>query len=123
MSKICDSSETSIARRISAFRRRAKITQKKIATALGLDQSTYCAMEKEKQNIAANYLPTIAEILGVEISEFFEDLSENKMLDRKAKKLLANWQNCLDTDKDTIMKTVKAMADRAKLLENKKIAT
>ena len=64
-----------IGHNLRIVRERQKITQQEVADFLGVDRRTYIDWESGEADIKSSYLPKIAELLHVEISDFFREKS------------------------------------------------
>ena len=53
------------------LRSKTKFSQQDIAEMLDLDRGTYINWENETSDIKSQYIPKLAEILGVEIQDLF----------------------------------------------------
>lgn len=54
-----------------------KFSQQNMADELGVDRNTYANWEKGENDIKSEYIPKLAEILGVEIQELFKTNKES----------------------------------------------
>ncbi len=95
-------------KRIRMLRKKAGISQKIIADRLGLDQTTYSAMERGRQKIFVEYLITIADVIGVEVWELFADPQKAGLLDDEAKRFFEMWSRFNNNEKHVLME----MADQ-----------
>ncbi|MER8186973.1 helix-turn-helix transcriptional regulator [Kitasatospora sp. NPDC094015] len=58
-------------KRLRALREQAGLSQSGAARAIGLDRSFYAGVEAGRHSIAADRLPGVARVLGVEVSDLF----------------------------------------------------
>ena len=52
---------------------KTKLTQQDVADVLGIERNTYARWESDSNNVKAEYIPKLAELLGVQIHELFEN--------------------------------------------------
>lgn len=89
---------------IRRLRKEAGLTQTEVAYRIGIKQATYSAMERGKQKIFADYLPSIAEALGIKIADLFnEEAQPIASADTWAQKFLQTVVNFNDEEKAVLM--------------------
>lgn len=89
---------------IRRLRKVAGLTQTEVAYRIGIKQATYSAMERGKQKIFADYLPIIADALGIKISDLFSEESQPIVAtDAWAQKFLKIVVNFNDEEKAVLM--------------------
>jgi|JI6StandDraft_1071083.scaffolds.fasta_scaffold07342_3 transcriptional regulator with XRE-family HTH domain len=64
---------TTISKNLRKLREKTPFQQEDMAIKLGIKQNTYCTWESGKADVKSEYLPQIAEILGVEIKDLFKN--------------------------------------------------
>jgi DNA-binding XRE family transcriptional regulator len=60
-------------------------SQQDVADQLGIKQSTYCNWESGKSDMGSDYLPQIAQLFGISISDLYGKSSENLMVINQSK--------------------------------------
>ena len=63
----------SIGKNLRRLRAKRKISQQEVADQLGIDRVTYINWENETFDVKSQYIPKLADIFEVEISELFKD--------------------------------------------------
>ncbi|KMQ67178.1 hypothetical protein ACM39_15510 [Chryseobacterium sp. FH2] len=58
---------------LKRLRNKTKLSQQEIADRLNIDRVTYINWENETFDVKSQYIPKLAEILDVEISDLFKD--------------------------------------------------
>ncbi len=103
---------------IRKLRKEAGLTQTEIARRLGVRQATYSAMECGRQKIFTDYLPIIAEALGVKISDLFnETVSQSSGTEQWAQDLLRMVDDLSTEEKEAIL-NIAHMISKKRGLEN-----
>lgn len=103
MGKRSDSDMQKIRQRIREMRKQADVSQKEVADRLGIDQTTYSAMERGRQEIYTRYLFPLADVLKMKIWELFADTNDVLDFDSKTKNLLENWNQMDDNGKKVFL--------------------
>ncbi|PZU86962.1 MAG: hypothetical protein DI529_07995 [Chryseobacterium sp.] len=67
------------------LRIKSKKSQQDIADILEIDRRTYIKWEKEENDVKSEYIPKLAEILGVEIKDLFTDSKNNIQINQENK--------------------------------------
>lgn len=89
---------------IRRLRKEVGLTQTEIACRLGIKQATYSAMECGRQKIFTDYLPIIAETLGVKISDLFnETASQPSGTEQWAQNLLKMIDDLSTEEKEAVL--------------------
>lgn len=89
---------------------RTKLSQQEIADFLGVDRNTYANWEKGENDVKSEYIPKLAQVLGVGIDELFEENQRgiqitNNHYEGKDNSLL-NGAVIILTDKQAVQKFV-----------------
>lgn len=61
---------------LKKLRSKTKLSQQDIAAKLNIDRMTYANWESEVFDVKSQYIPKLAEIFQVELSEFFKNDSK-----------------------------------------------
>ena len=64
---------------LKKLRSKTKLSQQDIAAKLNIDRMTYANWESEVFDVKSQYIPKLAEIFQVELSEFFKNDSKNSI--------------------------------------------
>lgn len=98
--------------KVKLLRKKNKVTQQKLADALGLSQSTIGMMEKNKQGASNDTLVKLAEFFGVTVDFLLSDDEEtnnienvqiSKRAERDIKKALSETLEQLEDSQDGLM--------------------
>lgn len=84
------------------LRTRTNLSQRDIADKLGIDRNTYANWENENNDIKSEYIPSLAKIFNVEISELFKE---------QASKIVVN-QNNTDNKENSVNGIVLVLTDK-----------
>ncbi len=107
----------SIGTNLRRLRNRTKLSQEEVADRLGIDRKTYANWENEYNDIKSEYIPSLAEIFDVEISELFQD-SHSKVTvnqnntDNKEHSTNINGMVLVLTDKEAVNQVVEVLKDK-----------
>ncbi len=72
----------SIGTNLRKLRNRTKLSQRDVADRLGIDRNTYANWENEYNDIKSEYIPSLADIFNVEISELFRSESSKVVVNQ-----------------------------------------
>lgn len=67
----------SIGTNLRRLRAHTKLSQRDLADLLGIDKNTYANWENERTDIKSEFIPPLAKIFKVEISDLFREQSSN----------------------------------------------
>lgn len=81
---------------------RGTLSEEKFAEKLGISRSTYRKIVKEKKPLSMESLVTIAENLGINLSDLFITESERTKITYKVKLLIDLFSECIDLKKKKI---------------------
>lgn len=68
-----------VGKKLRVLRNKAKFSQQDIADFIGVDRKTYINWENETSDIKSEYIPKLAEKLGVEIRDLFEESGQTNI--------------------------------------------
>jgi len=71
----------SVGKNLRRLRAKTKFSQQEIADYLEVDRITYSKLENETSDVKSQYVPKLAEIFNVKISELFKDGEKNQVDD------------------------------------------
>ena len=91
------------------LRIKSKKSQQDIADILEIDRSTYIKWEKQENDVKSEYIPKLAEILGVEIKDLFSDSQNSIQITQENKDNTINGVVFVLTDKDSIDRLAKVL--------------
>ena len=90
------------------------LSQQVVADNLKIDRRTYAAWETGVQDIKSSYIPRLAELFGVEISNLFTN-ETNVQIKQSFKDSTVNTAILILTDKEAVNRVL----DAVRLVENK----
>lgn len=68
-----------VGKKLRILRTKAEISQQDLADFIGVDRKTYINWENQISDVKSEYIPRLAEKLGVEIKELFEDTASTNI--------------------------------------------
>ncbi|WP_124640332.1 helix-turn-helix transcriptional regulator [Amniculibacterium aquaticum] len=99
-----------IGSKLRVLRSRNKLSQQEVADLLEVDRKTYINWENELCDIKSEFIPKIAEIFGVEISDLFKNEEKvNIIQDFKDNTFNNSVMIMLVSDKKTINEVMKIL--------------
>lgn len=102
----------SVRTNLRKLRMRTKFSQRDIADRLGIDRNTYANWESEYNDIKSEYIPELAHIFNVEISELFKEKSSEIIINQNNtdnKEHSINGIVLLLTDKESVQQLVEIL--------------
>lgn len=93
---------------------KTKLSQQDVADALGIERNTYARWESNGNNVKAEYIPKLAELLGVQIHELFENsnpLSINNIGNEYKDRSSLNGAVIILTDKSMVENLLNGLKD------------
>jgi transcriptional regulator with XRE-family HTH domain len=102
--------------------KKTKLSQQDMADALSIERNTYARWENNDSDIKADYIPKLADLLGVQIHELFEDskpLSINDLGNEYKDRSSFNGAVIILTDKDMVEKVLRGLEDRTQESDSK----
>lgn len=99
------------------LRVQAKISQRDVADRLGIDRNTYANWENEYNDIKSEYIPKLANLFNVEISELFKEKGSEIVINQNNtdnKEHSINGVVLLLTDKESVNQLVEVLKERIK---------
>ena len=67
------SEQSAFGKRLQSLRESANLTQREVASAMGISQPSYAAWERRGVALSADQVTKLAKILGVEVVDLFRD--------------------------------------------------
>ncbi len=107
----------SIGTNLRKLRNRTKLSQRDVADRLGIDRNTYANWENEYNDIKSEYIPSLADIFNVEISELFRSESSKVVVNQTNadnKEYSINGIVLVLTDKNSVNQLVEVLKNRLK---------
>ena len=106
-----------IANNLRKFRNKSNISQQEIADTLGIDRKTYISWESGTSDIKSQYIPELAKLFNVEISELFQEKNSNIVINQHNtntdnKENSINGVVLLLTDKEVMNQLVSLIKER-----------
>ncbi len=105
----------SIGTNLRKLRTRSKLSQEEVADHLGIDRKTYANWENEYNDIKSEYIPSLAKIFDVEISELFQEKNSNIVVNQNNTDNKDNSVNGIVlvlTDKEAVNELVTVLKDK-----------
>jgi len=90
------------------LRMERNLTQQSIADMLDIDRKTYANWESNQADVKGSFIPKLAEILGVEISELFS-AGNNFHIEQQFKHSTINTAILILTDREAINRVLDAV--------------
>ncbi len=93
----------------------AKFIQEEVADRLGIDRKTYANWENEYNDIKSEYIPPLADIFNVEISELFQEKTSKVVVNQTNtdnKEHSINGIVLVLTDKEAVNELVEVLKDK-----------
>ena len=109
----------SIGTNLRRLRAKTKLSQKDVAGQLGIDRNTYANWESESNDVKSEYIPELAKVFNVEISDLFREKSSEIIINQQNtnsdnKENSINGVILLLTDKESVNKLVEVLKTRLK---------
>jgi transcriptional regulator with XRE-family HTH domain len=95
------------------LREKSKLSQQEIAEKLNIQQSTYNKWENNKTVPSSEYLPQLAQLFGVDISELFSNDGTNIYISDST----ASWNNSTINSDVIVEKLIKQLEEKDKTIQ------
>ncbi len=105
----------SIGTNLRRLRTRTKLSQRDVADRLGIDRNTYANWENEYNDIKSEYIPPLADIFNVEISELFQEKTSKVIVNQTNtdnKEHSVNGIVLVLTEKEAVNQVVEVLKDK-----------
>ena len=99
------------------YRTAGKISQQEMADRLGVERNTYASWETDEADVKSSYIPELAKIFNVEITDLFKQKS-SEIIINQANTYTENRENSVNgvilllTDKEQVDKLIEVLKIR-----------